>query len=657
MNDFKILLQAVLDANSIGESDIKKIQKVIEKYHLNLTADLDKAGIISEIKKIVPELEAELKKITGVDIQINDDALIKAFNQIERQAEKTAQSINKIQLSIADKSYEAEIAKLTNSFKNLSGDIVEARTHTEALNKAYKTIVDATDDATRLQAEKAYQLELSKTKNLLTIAQSEAKEYVDSLRVGKLRNDIQDWMKKNTAATEEAKHAMLEYYKMLDDVDHVSKATFDTVKAGMDDWDTKMRQAGRLGKSFTKTIKDGAKSFIEWTISSVSVMEIIQGLKQMGQSVYEIDTAMTNLYKVTDETDARYNKFLTSACDNAKELGRSVSSLVEQTANWSKLGYSLDEAEELAKLSSIYANVAEVSDDVAVSDMVTAMKAFNVESKNAITIIDALNTLGNKYATSAADLGAGLSRSASAMATAGTDMQKTLAMLTGGAEITQSADEFGNMLKIGSMRIQGMKGKLEELGEEVDENVESISKMQTQILNLTHGEVNIFDNTGDFRDYYDIMEDISRVIDDLSSTERASLLEILFGKQRGNQGAALIQAFQSGQIQKAYNDIQNSAGSAYEEQARWMESIEAKTQQFEAAFQSLSHTILDSGLVKWFVDFGTNAVSSLDWIIEKVGTLGTIGLGAGFFAGVKNFGKTYECMVSNHYCFEYALHA
>ena len=644
MNDFKILLQAVLDANSINQSDINKIQKVIEKYHLNLTADLDKAFIITEIKKIVPQLEAELQKITGVDIKINDDVLIKAFNQIEKQADKLAQNVNKIQLSIADKSYEAEIARITNSFKNLSGDIVEAKIHTEALNKAYQAMVDATDDKTRLQAEKAYQLELSKTKNLLTIAQSEAKEYVDAFQVTKLRNDIQDWLKKNTAATKEARVAMESYLDDLSDVSHVSQSTFKKVKSGMDDLDTSMRKIGRLGYSLTDTFKNGAKSFLQWTFSSTSVMEVIQGLRHMYQSVYDIDTAMTNLYKVTDETDARYNKFLTSACDNAKELGRSVSSLVEQTANWSKLGYSLDEAEELAKLSSVYANVAEVDDDTAVSDMVTAMKAFNVESKNAITIIDALNTLGNKYATSAGDLGAGLARSASAMAVAGTDMQKTLAMLTGGAEITQNADEFGNMLKVGSMRIQGMKGKLEELGEEVDENVESISKMQTQVLNLTHGDVNIFDSTGNFRDYYDIMKDISKVYDELSSTERASLMEILFGKQRGNQGAALIQAFQSGQIEKAYADIQNSAGSAYDEQARWMESLEAKTQQFEAAFQSLSHTILDSGLVKWFVDFGTGAVSSLDWVIDKLGALGSVSvLGAGIL-GAKNVGIAYECM-------------
>ena len=114
----------------------------------------------------------------------------------------------------------------------------------------------------------------------------------------------------------------------------------------------------------------------------------------MVQAVYDVDTAMTNLYKVTDETSAKYNEFLDSAGNKAKELGRDMSSYIEQTANWAKLGYSLDQASELSKVSSIYANVGEVDDATAVSDIVTAMKAFNIEAENSITIIDQLNALG-----------------------------------------------------------------------------------------------------------------------------------------------------------------------------------------------------------------------------------------------------------------------
>ena len=75
-----------------------------------------------------------------------------------------------------------------------------------------------------------------------------------------------------------------------------------------------------------------------------------------------------------------------------------------------------------------------------------------------------------------------------------------------------------------------MKGELEELGEEVDENVESISKMQTHILNLTNGKVNIFGDDGEFRSTYEIMKDIADIWDELDSKAQADLLETVAGR-------------------------------------------------------------------------------------------------------------------------------
>lgn len=76
-----------------------------------------------------------------------------------------------------------------------------------------------------------------------------------------------------------------------------------------------------------------------------------------------------------------------------------------------------------------------------------------------------------------------------------------------------------------------MKGQLEELGEEVDENVESLSKMQTHIMNLTHNKVNIFEaDNKSFRNIYDIYKDIAGLWDTLSDTDQADLLETIAGK-------------------------------------------------------------------------------------------------------------------------------
>ena len=169
-----------------------------------------------------------------------------------------------------------------------------------------------------------------------------------------------------------------------------------------------------------------------------------------------------------------------------------------------------------------------------------------------------------------------------------------------------------------------MKGVVEELGEEVDESVDSISKVQTQILNLTSGKVNIFDSNGEFRDYYDIMMEIADVVKELSSTDRAQLYEILFGKNRMNQGAAMLQAFQSGQIQEAYQTTLKSAGSAMAEQSRWSQSLEARLKTLGSTWEEVSQTFLDSDFLKGAVDVATT-------LLERLVDIGELLDGDGFF--------------------------
>lgn len=184
-----------------------------------------------------------------------------------------------------------------------------------------------------------------------------------------------------------------------------------------------------------------------------------------------------------------------------------------------------------------------------------------------------------------------------------------------------------------------MKGELEELGEEVDDNVDSISKVQTQILNLTKGKVNIFNDKNEFRDYYEIMQDIADVFGELKSTDQANLSEILFGKQRGNTGAALISAFQSGQIGNALTTANNSEGSAEREQSRWLESIEAKQQQFKASFQELSQEVINSDFAKSLIDNASKFLNILTKIVDKFGVASTLIVGIAAVAPFKNFGK------------------
>lgn len=349
----------------------------------------------------------------------------------------------------------------------------------------------------------------------------------------------------------------------------------------------------------------------------LSLYAIIGKIKQMITYVIELDDAMTKLKRVTDETAKGYERFLEVAKKSAKETNTTLVDTVEQAAKWAKSGYDAATSAELAKTSLIYSIVGDIDNDTAVSDLVTALRGFRMEAEDAMSIVDKLDALNNKYATDAKSLGEALTVSASAMANAGNNLDQTLALITGATEITQNAKETGQAIRTITMRIRGMKGELEELGEESD-GIESISKIQTQILNYTKGKVNIFDQNNEFKSTYQILKEISEVYNDLTQTDQAALTEVLFGKLRSNQGLAIISAFQSGQIEKAFKDASNSAGTATEEMTRYAESISGHINLFKEAVQELSADLIDGEIVKSVIDQGKELIELLDHLVKDI---------------------------------------
>ena len=142
-------------------------------------------------------------------------------------------------------------------------------------------------------------------------------------------------------------------------------------------------------------------------------------------------------------------------------------------------------------------------------------------------------------------------------------------------EITQSASESGNALKILSMRIRGYDEETESYSNNIEELTGKVADLTKTAS--TPGGISLFSDEAKqtYKSTYEIMEDISKIWDDLTDKSRAELTEVLAGKNRGNQISALIQAFQSGQVQKAYETSLNSKGSAQQEQDRWLQSMEA----------------------------------------------------------------------------------
>lgn len=310
------------------------------------------------------------------------------------------------------------------------------------------------------------------------------------------------------------------------------------------------------------------KKLFEVNIKSQLANQVInafqQGLRQVYQNVVDIDSAMTELKKVTDETSGAYSKFLSEAGDRAKTVGSTVSDIINATADYARLGYNLDDAKTLADVSAVYYNVGDDLDSftTATDNIVGTMKAFNLQADDAIGLVDKLNEVSNNFAVSSGDLGNILQRSASAMEAAGNTLDQTIALGTAMNSVLQSADTTGTTLKVLALRLRGASTELASMGEETDGVATSTSKLRAQIAALTNvdgsGGFDILTDSGAFKSTYDIIQGIAKVYDRMSDVDQASLLELIAGKNRANGVAALLK--QASQAEDVLQTSLNSSG-------------------------------------------------------------------------------------------------
>lgn len=139
----------------------------------------------------------------------------------------------------------------------------------------------------------------------------------------------------------------------------------------------KAKESTSLFKGAFDSIKKKSKEILTYMVSMGGLYRVFNQIRQGVRYVKEIDSALTELKKVTDETDETYAQFLKTASAAGAEIGTTISEFVNATADFARLGYSISEATELAKAASVYKNVGDGITDVsqATESIISTMKA------------------------------------------------------------------------------------------------------------------------------------------------------------------------------------------------------------------------------------------------------------------------------------------
>ena len=546
-----------------------KVSDIPSTYVKNIDKAFDEATAINDSLKKSESLKSNIISQFASMPPVSEGAT--------SQIETLNSQLKSGQISV--KKYNSEISKLSSSLKHVDD------------------YADNADNAIEKMTQKA--MELSNGKALIT----------SSIKKDAQGNDIAKLV------------ASWEGNKLT--------GTFSNVTKGVSYLTQQTQTSTTAVGQFFDGLKQRWTSLGQYLLSFGGFYQVFDVLKDGFNIIHDLDDALTEMNKVSDEPLDKLKSYQKESFDIANDIGTTGTQIQNSTADFLRLGESFDDAKESAKAANILFNVSEFSSiDEATESLIAMSSAYKDMDK--MDIDDKLNNVGNNFSISTDGLATALQKSASALTTAGNDIDKSIALITAGNAVVQDPDSVGAGIRTIALRLTGTeeaKKELEETGEDTsDFIVQTASKVNdsfkafTGVASNNFKGISLLDENGNLRDTYDVLQDVADIYDEIVETDKKygtnhlnGLLELMAGKNRANIAASIIQ--NGDMLKDVYETSQNSEGSALEENQKQLDSISGHLDQLKNKWQQVWAGTASRNQVNFVLD-GLKGV--LD-IVNKIG--------------------------------------
>ena len=257
--------------------------------------------------------------------------------------------------------------------------------------------------------------------------------FADAGDIERQRAGITQFMKSNPGISADAKAQLQEYFDQLQQ--GISQADFTKLSDGWKQVADAEQAAGRTGATFMSELQTRFKSLGAYLLSFVSFYRVIGVFKDGINIIHELDDALTEMQKVSDESLSSLREYQKSTFDTANQIGTTAAQLQTSTADWMRLGEDLQTASQSAQTANVLFNVSEFDN---INDATTALVAMSAayadaeEGIDKMDIVDRLNLIGNNYAIATDELATALQDGAATLQTAGNDLDEAIALTTAG---------------------------------------------------------------------------------------------------------------------------------------------------------------------------------------------------------------------------------
>lgn len=479
--------------------------------------------------------------------------------------------VEKSQLAQLD----AEITKLKSQTIKLTVDASGIKSAGAALNKVSSSAQKLTTSAKKAASTtRAFTTEVGK-------AATTTKTYAEGMnKVGTAAKTYSDGVGKASGGTKTF-------------AEHAAKAS---------------KSASLLGDSVGRV----AAKMAAWQVMGDLVATPIRAVKEALSTMKAVDDQLVDVRKVTDFTEGQMKSLEKQAYSTASAYGVAADQYLESVAAFARAGYQ-EQSDALAELSTKTQIVGDTNAETANQFLLAVDAAYqykgSVEKLGAV--LDGVNEIDNKYATSIENIAEGLGKVApiSAQAHAGID-ELSAALGTITAVTQRSGTEAATALRALFLNIMG------DTKTEIDEGVTwttgEIAGLR-DVLNLYASDVvAAADATGSLINPMEAIGALSQSMKDGVLTEQ-KLMEMVSdigGKLRSSQLLALIQNWDMYESMLA--DYGNAIGSADREVENAMDSWTRKTETLKNTWTEFVSHMVETDAIKGALDGVTGTIKVLD---------------------------------------------
>ena len=332
----------------------------------------------------------------------------------------------------------------------------------------------------------------------------------------------------------------------------------------------------------------------------------IDGARKAFSIVKELDTAMTEIAVVTDYNLDEIWHMRGDYVNQATRLGTKTIDVVDASALYYQQGLSESEVRAATEETIKMARIGSLGGAEATDYMTSAIRGFNMEMEDAVRINDVYSEVAAKTASDTKELATAMSKTASIAHNAGADFENITALLAMGIETTREpAESIGTAMKTIVARFQELKKAPGDIGM-VDGEYVDANKIEAALREV---DIALLDTTGNFRAWDDVMFDIARNWDNMSTMQQRYLATTAAGSRQQSRFIAMVQDYQRlTDIAAWAKDSQGAGTTQYE---KTLDSVDAKMNSLTSQAELLTTHIFPADAILKPAISGLTTVLSL----------------------------------------------